>query len=190
VNKMKKMLILLEKGVEDSEFIYPYYRFQEEGYKIDVVAPKAKREYIGKRGVTFTSEFSPNEVDLDNYEAVIIPGGQAPDRMRIHPDMVEIVREANAKGKIIAAICHGPQMLIEADIVRGKKATSWPSVRTDLKNAGAKVVDEAAVVDGNIVTSRSPDDLPAFCKTTLNRLSSLQNDSQNQNELVLGSRHP
>jgi protease I len=168
---MKKILILLEKGVEDSEFIYPYYRFQEEGNKMDIVAPKAKKEYIGKRGVTFTSEFSPNMINLDDYEAVIIPGGQAPDRMRIYPDMVELVRQANVKGKVIAAICHGPQMLIEADIVRGKKATSWPSVRTDLKNAGANVVDEAAVVDSNIVTSRSPDDLPDFCKAIINLLS-------------------
>ncbi len=173
---MKKMLILLEKGVEDSEFIYPYYRFQEEDYKVDIVAPKAKNQYVGKCGVTFTSEFSPNEVSLDDYDAVIIPGGNAPDRMRIHPDMVELVRVANSKGKIIAAICHGPQMLIEADIVRGKTATSWLSVRTDLRNAGAKVVDEAVVVDGNIVTSRSPDDLPAFCRVTINLLADNKKD--------------
>lgn len=170
---MKKILILLENGVEDSEFIYPYYRFQEEGYKIDIVAPKAKREYIGKRGGTFMSEVSPNEVDLDDYDAVVIPGGQAPDRLRIHPDMVELVKAANRKGKVIAAVCHGPQMLIEADIVRGKTVTSWPSVRTDLRNAGANVVDEASVVDGKIVTSRSPDDLPDFCRATIKLLASL-----------------
>jgi protease I len=171
---MKKILILLENGVEDSEFIYPYYRFQEEGYKMDIVAPKAKTEYIGKRGGTFTSELSPKEVNLNDYEAVIVPGGHAPDKMRIHPNMVRMVREANLKGKIIAAICHGPQMLIEADIVRGKTATSWPSVRTDLKNAGAKVVDQAVVADGNIVTSRSPADLPDFCKATISVLNTLQ----------------
>ena len=167
---MKKILIMLEKGVEDSEFIYPYYRFQEEGYKMDIVAPKAKTEYIGKRGGSFFSEFSPEQVNVDDYDAVIIPGGHASDRMRIHRNMVEIVKQANGKGKVIAAICHGPQMLIEADIVRGKTATSWPSVRTDLKNAGAKVVDEAAVVDGNLVTSRSPDDLPDFCRATIKLL--------------------
>lgn len=168
---MKKILIMLEKGVEDSEFIYPYYRFQEEGYKMDIVAPKAKTEYIGKRGGSFFSEFSPEQVNVDDYDAVIIPGGHASDRMRIHRNMVEIVKIANGKGKVIAAICHGPQMLIEADIVRGKTATSWPSVRTDLKNAGAKVVDEAAVVDGNLVTSRSPDDLPDFCRATIKLLA-------------------
>jgi len=168
---MKKILILLENGVEDSEFIYPYYRFQEEGFKMDIVAPKAKKEYIGKRGVAFLSEFSPGEVDLDDYDAMIIPGGQAPDRMRIHPDLVQLVKDANSRGIVIAAVCHGPQMLIEADIVRGKTATSWPSVRTDLKNAGANVVDKPAVVDGKIVTSRSPADLPDFCKATIKLLS-------------------
>ncbi len=168
---MKKILILLEKGVEDSEFIYPYYRFQEEGFKMDIVAPQAKKDYVGKHGVPFTSEFSPSDIDLNDYDAVIIPGGQAPDRMRIHPDLVQLVKEANSKGKVISAVCHGPQMLIEADIVRGKTVTSWPSVRTDLKNAGANVVDEPAVVDGNIVTSRSPDDLPDFCKATIKLLS-------------------
>lgn len=168
------MLILLENGVEDAEFIYQYYRFQEEGYQMDIVAPKAKKEYIGKHGVPFTSEYSPAEVNLDAYEAVIIPGGQAPDRMRIHRDMVDLVKSAHRKGIVIAAVCHGPQMLIEADIVRGRIATSWPSVRTDLKNAGANVVDEAVVVDGNIVTSRSPEDLPAFCKATLKLLTSLK----------------
>jgi len=168
---LKKILILLEKGVEDSEFIYPYYRFQEEGFKMDIVAPQAKKEYVGKHGVPFTSEFSPSDVDLNDYDAVIIPGGQAPDRMRIHPGLVQLVKEANSKGKVIAAVCHGPQMLIEADVVRGKTTTSWPSVRTDLRNAGANVVDEPVVVDGNIVTSRSPDDLPDFCKATIKLLS-------------------
>jgi protease I len=169
---MKKILILLEKGVEDSEFIYSYYRFQEEGYKLDIVAPKAKISYVGKRGGIFTSELSPKDVDIDSYFAFIVPGGHAPDRMRIHSDLVAIVKEANNKGIVIAAICHGPQMLIEADIVRGKMITGWPSVRTDLKNAGAKVVDESVVVDDNLVTSRSPDDLPDFCRATIKLLES------------------
>jgi protease I len=171
VKKLKKILILLEKGVEDSEFIYPYYRFQEEGFKMDIVAPQAKKEYVGKHGVPFISEFSPSDVDLNDYAAVIIPGGQAPDRMRIYPDMVQLVKEANVKGKVIAAVCHGPQMLIEADIVRGKTVTSWPSVRTDLRNAGGNVVDESSVVDGNLVTSRSPADLPDFCRATIKLLA-------------------
>lgn len=137
---------------------------------MDIVAPQAKKEYIGKRGGHFTSELSPGEVEVDDYDAVVIPGGQAPDRMRIHRDLVELVIEANRLRKVIAAICHGPQMLIEADIVRGKTVTSWSSVRTDLRNAGGNVVDEAFVVDGNLVTSRSPADLPDFCRATIKLL--------------------
>jgi protease I len=167
---MRKILMLLEKGVEDSEFIYPLYRFQEEGYKVDIVAPQAKKEYTGKHGVPFTSELSPQEVNIDEYSAVIIPGGQAPDRMRTNSNLVMLVAEANRRGIIIAAICHGPQMLIEADIVKGKTVTSWVSVRTDLKNAGAKIVDKEVVVENNLVTSRSPDDLPDFCRETIKLL--------------------
>ena len=170
---MKKIVLLLERGVEDSEFIYPYYRFQEEGYQMDVVAPLAKKEYIGKRGGSFFSEFAPDEVNLDDYDAVIIPGGYAPDRLRIHRGIVDLVKAAYSKGKVVAAICHGPQLLIEAAVVRGKVVTGWLSVQTDLKNAGGKVVDEAAVVDGKLVTSRSPADLPDFCKATLKVLAKL-----------------
>jgi protease I len=111
-------------------------------------------------------------VKIDEYDAIIIPGGRAPDKMRIHKDLVNIVKEAYRKGKIIAAIYHGPQMLIEADILRGKKATCWRSVATDLKNAGATFIDEPVVVDGKIVTSRMPADLPRFCKETIKLIES------------------
>lgn len=167
---MRKILIMADDGVEDAEFLYPYYRFQEEGFKLDIVASKAKKTYIGKHGVPFTSDVQPEEVHIDEYEAVIIPGGRAPDRMRVNKELVEIIKEANRKGKIIAAVCHGPQMLIEADIIRGKKATCWKSVVTDLKNAGATFVDKSAVIDGNIVTSRSVEDLPDFCRETIKLL--------------------
>jgi len=167
---MRKILIMIEEGVEDSEFLYPYYRFQEEGYKVDIVAPKARENYLGRHGVPIKSDLSPKEVNVDEYDAVVIPGGRAPDRMRIDPGLVKIVKEANQKGKAIAAICHGPQMLIEADILRGKKATCWKSVVTDLKNAGAAFIDAPAVVDGNIVTSRFPPDLPSFCQETVKLL--------------------
>jgi len=167
---MRKILIMVDEGVEDVEFIYPYYRFQEEGYRVDIVGSKAKETYIGKHGVPFTSDLSPKEVNVDVYDAVIIPGGRAPDRMRINEGLVNIVKEAYKKGKVIAAICHGPQMLIEANILRGKKATCWKSVATDLKNAGATFVDAPAVVDGNIVTSRFPADLPKFCQETIKLL--------------------
>lgn len=163
-------MIMVEEGVEEAEFLYPYYRFQEEGYKMDIVGSKAKRTYNGKHGVPFTSDLSPKEVDIEEYDAVIIPGGRAPDIMRINEGLVNIIKQAHKKGKIIAAVCHGPQMLIEADIVRGKKATSWKSVATDLKNAGATFVDAPVVVDGKLVTSRMPADLPKFCQETIKLL--------------------
>jgi len=167
---MKRILIMVENGFEDSEFLYPYYRLQEEGFKVDVVGPKANETYTGKRGISIKSNLSPEDVRIEDYDAVVIPGGYAPDRMRINEALVRIVKEANDKGKVIAAICHGPQMLIEADILRGRKATCWKSVRTDLENAGATFIDAPVVVDGNIVTSRFPADLPKFCQETIRLL--------------------
>jgi protease I len=164
---MRKILIMVDEGVEDSEFIYPYYRLQEEGYKVVIVASKARETYIGKHGVPIKSEVSADDVNVEEYDALIIPGGRAPDRMRINENLVKIVKEAYDKGKVIAAICHGPQMLIEANVLRGKKATCWKSVATDLKNAGAKYIDKPIVVDGNIITSRMPADLPRFCQETI-----------------------
>jgi protease I len=167
---MNKILIMLEKGVEDVEFLYPYYRFQEEGYIVDVVAPKANETYLGKHGVPLTSNLSPDKVKVDDYDGLILPGGRAPDYMRVNKGLVNIVKEVFLKGKVIAAICHGPQMLIEADVLRDKKVTCWKSVITDVKNAGAVFLDEAAVVDGKMITSRSPADLPSFCKETIRLL--------------------
>jgi protease I len=164
---MRKILIMVDEGVEDSEFIYPYYRLQEEGYKVVIVASKARETCIGKHGVPIKSEVSADDVNVEEYDALIIPGGRAPDRMRINENLVKIVKEAYDKGKVIAAICHGPQMLIEANVLRGKKATCWKSVATDLKNAGAKYIDKPIVVDGNIITSRMPADLPRFCQETI-----------------------
>ena len=167
---MRKVLIMLDNGVEDVEFLYPFYRFQEEGYGVDIVASKAKETYVGKHGVPMRSDLSPHDVNIDEYDGLIIPGGRAPDYMRTDMGLVKIVKEAFVKGKVVAAICHGPQMLIEADVLRGKRATCWRSVTTDLKNAGDRFIDEAAVVDGNIVTSRSPVDLPNFCRETIGLL--------------------
>jgi protease I len=167
---VKKILMLIDNGAEDSEFIYPYYRFQEEGYKVDVVGAKANETYVGKHGVPLKSNLSPEQVKLAEYDAIVIPGGKAPDIMRTNNALVQIVKDAYQKRKVIAAICHGPQMLIEADVLRGKKATCWKSVATDLKNAGATFIDAPAVADGNLVTSRFPADLPQFCQEALKLL--------------------
>lgn len=167
---MSKALIFLEEGVEESEFVYPYYRFKEAGMQVDVCAPKAKETYLGKHGIPFRSDLSPDEVSVGLYDIIIIPGGRAPDRMRVNSGMVGIVREAAKLGKVIAAVCHGPQMLIEADVLAGREATCWKSVATDVKNARGRYLDREVVVDGNIVTSRMPADLPAFCREALKLL--------------------
>lgn len=167
---MEKVLIVVENGFEDVELLYPFYRFKEAGYKVDVVGPKAKETYEGKHGIPIESTAAPDDIDLEEYAAVIVPGGRAPDRMRIRPGLVKLVREAFDEGVVVASICHGPQLLIEADVVRGKKLTCYRSVATDVKNAGGEYVNRAVVVDGNLVTSRFPADLPHWCRETLKLL--------------------
>ena len=167
---MKKVLIFVENGFEDRELMIPYYRFQEAGYKVDIVGPKANITYNGEYGLTMKSDLSPEDVNIDDYAAIIIPGGRAPDRMRTNKGLVNLAKEASQKNKVIAAICHGPQLLIEADLVKGKRVTCYVSVSTDLKNAGGIYVDKSVVVDGNLVTSRFPADLPDFCRETLRLL--------------------
>ena len=167
---MKKAIVLIENGFQDAELLYPYYRLQEAGYQVDLVGPDAGVTYTGSYGYKLTSDRAAQDVNVDEYDVVVIPGGRAPDRMRTHEAMVRLVRDAFAQGKVVAAICHGPQVLIEADVVRGRRATCYISVRTDLKNAGALYEDREVVVDGNLVTSRHPADLPAFMRETLRLL--------------------
>ncbi|MFB0543174.1 MAG: type 1 glutamine amidotransferase domain-containing protein [Candidatus Bathyarchaeia archaeon] len=174
---MPKVLIMVDNGFEDAEFIYTYYRFQEEGYQVEVVAPRAKETYKGQHGVPTRSDLSPKEAKVDKYHALIIPGGKAPDRMRAHKGLVNIVKEFYEKGKVIASICYGPKMLIEADILRGKKATCYWFVARDLENAGATFIDTPVVVDENLVTSRFPGDLPKFCQETIKILQNNKHKS-------------
>ena len=150
--------------------MYPYYRFLEAEYKVDVVGPRSNVTYNGEYGLTMKSDFSPQDVKIDDYAAIVVPGGRAPDRMRTNKGLVNLAKEAFQKGKVIAAICHGPQLLIEAGVMNGKKATCYVSVSTDLKNAGGIYLNKSVVVDGNLVTSRFPADLPDFCRETLRLL--------------------
>ncbi len=169
---MAKIAVLVENGFEDVELLYPYYRFQEAGYRVEVVGPEAGVVYSGKKGGSITSTLAPGDVDLDEYAAVIVPGGWAPDRMRTKPGLVQLVRDADAKGLVIAAICHAAQLLVEADILRGRKLTCFRAVITDVRNAGGEYLDQEVVVDGNLVTSRTPPDMPAWCRETLRVLES------------------
>jgi len=114
-------------------------------------------------GKTIRPDLAVDEANADDFDALILPGGvRNPDHLRLHANVIDLIRAFDRQGKPIGAICHGPWLLIEADLLRGRTATSWPSIRTDLRNAGANVVDQAAVTDGNIVTSRNPDDVEAF----------------------------
>jgi protease I len=163
----KTILLLIENEFRDEEAVYPYYRFKEAGYDVKIVGPEKGREYKGKFGVVLKSDLDVLKIKPEDVTAVIIPGGYAPDKMRINRDMVDLVKRIFVQGKVIAAICHGGWMLAEADIVRGKKVTGYKAIATDLKNAGGKYLDSEVVVDGNIVTSRTPADLPAFCSSIL-----------------------
>ncbi len=162
-----KVLILIEDGFRDEELIYPYYRFIEAGYEVKMVGPEAGREYKGKFGLPIKSDISPTQVDLEEVAGIIIPGGFAPDKMRLDRAMVDLVKKAFDACKVIAAICHGGWMLVEADICKGKDVTGYIAIATDLANAGGNYMDKEVVVDGNLVTSRIPGDLPAFCRSTL-----------------------
>lgn len=161
---MANVLMLIDNNYEDMEALYPYYRMLEAGHSVTVVGSPAGT-YTSKHGYPIKAEKSPSGIEIKNFDALIIPGGQAPDRMRIKPDMVRLVKEAVKRDIIVGAICHGAQMLIEAEAVKGRKATCYISVKTDLKNAGAVYEDSPVVVDGKLVTSRHPGDLPDFCRT-------------------------
>lgn len=169
--KGKKVFILIENNYQDLEFWVPYYRLKEEGVEVTVVGSGSSRTYTSKYGYPVEVEKEAKEIDPSKYDGVVIPGGYAPDLMRRYPDMVRIVREAHQKGKVIAAICHAGWMLVSAGILKGKKATGFFAIKDDLVNAGAQYVDEEVVRDGNLITSRKPDDLPAFCRETIEALA-------------------
>jgi len=167
----KRIAILAEENFEDSELTEPLRAMKDAGARVLIVGSGSKKSYKGKRSLAeVTVDTTADKVEASQFDAIIIPGGYAPDKMRLHQPMVDLVRKAHAEGKIIAAVCHGPQLLISADIVKGRHVTSWLSVAVDLKNAGAIWVDEPVVRDGNIITSRKPADLPKFNKAIIEAL--------------------
>ncbi len=166
----KRIAIFLEQIYEDPEFWYPYYRFLEAGAEVTVIAPEVK-VYQSKHGYPAKADLAAAEAKAGDYDAVIIPGGYSPDHMRRSKAMVDLLQQAYEQGKIIASICHGPWMLASVGAVKGKKVTSFFSIKDDLVNAGADYVDREVVCDGNIITSRTPADLPAFCKEIIAALN-------------------
>ena len=164
----KKIAVLLAGEFEDSEFAKPVGALKEAGHEVAVIGVRAGEKLKGKNGkVTATTDCAIDDCQPDSYDALLIPGGWSPDHLRTEPAMVRFAKAMVEADKPVAAVCHGPQLLIEADVVRGKRMTSFESVRTDLRNAGAEVVDEEVVVDGSLITSRTPDDLDAFSKALL-----------------------
>lgn len=165
----KKIAVLIENIYEDLELWYPVLRFREAGAQVTIVGPERKG-YQSKHGYPAQADASMDEVRGADFDAVIIPGGYAPDHMRRHDKMIELVRDAGKAGKVVAAICHGGWMLASADLVRGRQVTCFFAIKDDLINAGASYVDREVVRDGNIITSRKPEDLPAFSRTIIEAL--------------------
>jgi protease I len=166
----KKIAILAENLYEDLELWYPLLRFKEAGAKVRVVGPKTEI-YESKHGYPVKADKAADNIKISEYDAVIIPGGYAPDHMRRSQPMVQLVRQANLQGKILAAICHGGWMLASADAVRDRKFTCFFAIRDDLINAGGEYLDREVVRDANIITSRTPADLPAFCHEIITALT-------------------
>ena len=163
----KRVAILAENMYQEMELWVPYYRLKEEGAEVKVVGAGGATSYASKHGYPVNVDAQAEQVKAVEFDAVIVPGGYAPDVMRRHPAMVTLVREAAQQGKVVAAICHAGWMLVSAGILRGRKATSFFSIKDDLVAAGANWVDAEVVVDGNLITSRKPDDLPAFLRTII-----------------------
>jgi protease I len=168
--KGKSVAVLVEDMYEDLELWYPVYRLREEGAHVVLVGPEAGKIYASKHGYPATADRAAGEVSAAEYDAVVIPGGYAPDRMRRSPAMVTLVADAVRERKTVAAICHGGWMLCSANVLRGRRVTSFFAIRDDLVHAGAEWLDDEVVRDGNLITSRTPDDLPAFLRSVIDAL--------------------
>jgi protease I len=167
----RQAIILVEKLYEDLELWYPCYRLREAGAEVRLAGPEADETYPSKHGYPARTDVAADDIDVERMDALVIPGGYAPDHMRRHPAMVELVTRAVESDKVVGAICHGGWMLASAEVLTGRTATSFFAIRDDLVHAGCEWVDREVVRDGNLVTSRTPDDLPAFASTLLEAIA-------------------
>jgi protease I len=178
----RKIAIVATDGFEHSELTEPKRLLEKAGMRVDVIAPEGAWITSWKNnnwGEKVKVDATLDKADASHYDALVVPGGVInPDKLRLDRRAVEFIRQFAAQGKPIAAICHGPQMLIEADLVRGRQITSWPSLQTDLKNAGAQWHDREVVQDGDLITSRKPDDIPAFVAALIATLAAGARDQR------------
>jgi protease I len=168
----RRVAMLVEDGFEDHELTGPLEALRAAGATVTLVGSTAGAEYRGKRnGTIVKSDIGAGAAKAKDFDAVVIPGGHAPDKMRMRHAMVDLARDAMEAGKPVAAICHGPQLLISANVLRGRTLTCWPSIAIDVKNAGGLYVDKPVVQDGNLITSRKPDDVPVFSEAIIKALA-------------------
>jgi protease I len=168
---MTKIALVLGQGYEDSEFRVPYDRLRAAGLDVDIIGPRAGEVLAGEKGrEKVKADLGIDKAKPDDYDALVIPGGYSPDKLRADKRFVDFVLAFDRAKKPIAAVCHGPQLLLTARLVKGRKLTAWHTIQEDLRQAGAQVVDEEVVVDGNLITSRKPDDLEAFSRAILSHL--------------------
>jgi protease I len=165
--KGKKIAILVDNIYQEMEVWYPYFRFQEAGAEVVAVGAKAGQTYTSKLGYPIVADESYDQVSARDFDGVVVPGGYAPDHIRRHPKANQLVKDIDAQGKLVAAICHGGWVLCSAGILKGRRATCFFAIKDDVVNAGARFEDAEVVVDGNLVTSRKPEDLPAFCRQAI-----------------------
>lgn len=169
--KGKRVAILIDTLYQEMEVWYPFFRLQEAHAEVSYIAAEAGKTYTSKLGYPAKSSLSYDQAKTRDYDGVVIPGGYAPDHIRRHPNAVNFVRDMNAEGKLVASICHGPWVLCSADILKGRHATSFFAIKDDVIHAGAIFEDSEVVIDGNLVTSRKPEDLPAFCRAAIKVLA-------------------
>jgi protease I len=167
-----RVALLIEDDYQELEAWYPRLRLEEAGADVTVIGSGTKTTYKSKLGYEIDADASPADVSADDFDAVIVPGGFAPDHMRLHRPMIDLVREIYEAGKLTASICHGGWILVSAGALKGRRATGYEPIRDDVENAGGTWVDESVVVDGNVITSRTPPDLPDFLREIVAYLES------------------
>ncbi|MEK7405135.1 MAG: type 1 glutamine amidotransferase domain-containing protein [Acidobacteriota bacterium] len=163
----KRIAILVDQIYQDLEVWYPYYRLKEEGAEVVAVGARAGETYAGKYGYPIVCDKSYDQVKAEDFDGVVVPGGYAPDHIRRYARANQFVKDMDAQGKLVAAICHAGWVLVSAGILKGRRATCFSAIKDDVVNAGALFEDAEVVVDRNLVTSRKPDDLPAFCRAAI-----------------------